>query len=88
MLLIPFYGSGLRTSIVMGSTITISAIIELLLMTRNFKQLFQLDWKATIKGTIKTYFYMMVSFFALLITSAILLGLLVIGIIALVDLFR
>ena len=88
MLLIPFYGSGFHASIVMGSTITISAIIELLLMTRNFKQLFQLDWKATIKGTIKTYFYMMVSFFALLITSAILLGLLVIGIIALVDLFR
>ena len=88
MLLIPFYGSGSHASIVWGSTITISSIIEFLLMTRNFKQLFQLDWKATIKGTIKTYFYMMVSFFALLITSAILLGLLVFGIIALVDLFR
>lgn len=87
MLLIPFYGSAIA-NVTFGSGLTISSFIEFLIMLRNFKQLYQLDWKATIMGTIKTYIYMMISLLMVIIVGAILLGLIVLGIIGIVEIFR
>ena len=88
MALIPFYGSELATQSFFGSPLAISSIIEFLIMTRNFKQLYQLNWKDTFKGTIKTYIYMIISLVAVIIVGAILLALIVLGIIGIVNFFR
>ena len=88
MALIPFYGSELATQSFFASPLAISSIIEFLIMTRNFKQLYQLNWKDTFKGTIKTYIYMIISLVAVIIVGAVLLGLIVLGIIGIVNFFR
>ena len=80
-LLVSFYGSE-------ATPYTISYFLEFLLMTRNFKQLFQLDWKSSIKGTIKTYFYMTVSLLILIIVLATLIGSIAYGILSYVDLSK
>jgi len=63
ILLVPFYGSEVATNYLTGSSIFISVFIEFCLLTRNFKQLFQLDWLTTIKRTFKTYMFMFLSLF-------------------------
>ena len=63
ILLVPFYGSAVATNYLTGSSIFISTFIEFCLLTRNFKQLFQLDWLTTIKRTFKTYMFMFLSLF-------------------------
>ena len=63
ILLVPFYGSQVATHFVAASPIFISTFIEFCLLTRNFKQLFQLDWLTTIKRTFKTYMFMFLSLF-------------------------
>jgi len=63
ILLVPFYGSEVATNHLAGSPIFISTFIEFCLLTRNFKQLFQLDWLTTIKRTFKTYMFMFLSLF-------------------------
>jgi hypothetical protein len=80
-LLVSFYGSE-------ATPYTVSYFLEFLLMTRNFKQLFQLDWKSSIKGTIKTYFYMTVSLVILIIVFATLIGSIAYGILSYVDLSK
>ncbi|MBQ6747528.1 MAG: HAD-IA family hydrolase [Bacteroidaceae bacterium] len=61
ILLVPFYGSNVSTYFVAGSPVFISTVIEFFLLTRNFKQLYQLDWFTTIKCTFKTYCWMALS---------------------------
>ena len=61
ILLVPFYGSEVATNYLTGSSIFISTVIEFFLLTRNFKQLYQLDWFTTIKCTFKTYCWMALS---------------------------
>lgn len=61
ILLVPFYGSKVSTYFVAGSPVFISTVIEFFLLTRNFKQLYQLDWFTTIKCTFKTYCWMALS---------------------------
>lgn len=88
ILLVPFYGSAVATNYLTGSYIFISTLIEFCLLTRNFKQLFQLDWLTTIKRTFKTYCFM---FLSLLLTILAITGIaaIIIGIItAIVGIFN
>ena len=77
MFLILFEGIDSQTGASTGASFLTSFGLEILLMTRNFKQLFCLSWKKAIKGTIKTYFYIVVAFLIYLAALVAFLTLLV-----------
>ena len=78
MLLIPFFGSDIATRMAVGAPFAMSSVIEFLLMTRNLKQLFHLDWWTTLKCTIKTYLYMAISLMMAILAVIIIFILLII----------
>lgn len=84
MLLIPFFGSDIATRMVIGAPFAMSSVIEFLLMTRNLKQLFHLDWWTTLKCTVKTYLYMAISLMMAILAVIIIFILLIIVIRAIV----
>ena len=74
ILLIPFYGSDSSSN---ATPIFIEMFLEFCIMTRNFKQLFQLDWSTTIKRTVKTYCYMTLSLVLCLLVAFVIIALFV-----------
>ena len=80
MLLIPFFGSDIATRMAVGAPFAMSSVIEFLLMTRNLKQLFHLDWWTTLKCTIKTYLYMAISLMMAILAVIFIFILLIIAI--------
>ena len=78
MLLIPFFGSDIATRMAIGAPFAMSSVIEFLLMTRNLKQLFHLDWWTTLKCTVKTYLYMAISLMMAILAVIIIFILLII----------
>ena len=78
MLLIPFFGSVIATRMAIGAPFAMSSVIEFLLMTRNLKQLFHLDWWTTLKCTVKTYLYMAISLIMAILAVIIIFILLII----------
>ena len=84
MLLIPFFGSDIATRMAIGAPFAMSSVIEFLLMTRNLKQLFHLDWWTTLKCTVKTYLYMAISLMMAILAAIFIFILLIIAIRAIV----
>ena len=84
-LLIPLIGAGTSTEVSASIPFFSSLTIEILLMVRNFKQLFCLSWKEAIKGTIKSYIYMYAGAFLFIAAIIALIALIAGTIIALIS---
>ena len=85
MLLIPFTGAGPQSELSTSIPFISSLIIEVLLMIRNYKQLFCLNWKDAIKGTIKSYLYMFASAFLFIAAICLLIVFIVATVIVLTS---
>lgn len=65
--MIPFTGSELAPKLFASASTTINMLIEFLLMIRNFKQLYRIDWWTALKGTVKTFIIMLSSIIILIV---------------------